>query len=193
MSKSNTEATETSALDRFFDNFDAEIEKRNIRKSWHVSLFQATNEEELLPYSVDYSTQYVTQYLPRPKILKEKTWAPGEYYETEDYDAPQEIDADSTNKLIAKIIKHARDLGYSVEKKYDDDEFKVIVTLLDNESNPEWFPYGVTVTYIANRKSVCEKITRTVHVPQQVVEAHDEEEVSWDCKKVSFLAMDTED
>jgi len=191
MSKTNTE--ESSALDRFFDHLDSENEKRNIKKSWYVSLFQSTNEEELLPYSVDYSTEYVTQYLPRPKILKEKTWALGEYYETEDYGAPQEIDADSTNKLIAKVIKHARDLGYSIEKKYDDDEFKVIVELLSSESNPEWFPNGVKVTYVANRKSVCEKITRTVHVPQQVVEAHDKEEVSWDCKKVSFLAMDTDD
>jgi len=181
-------------LDRFNTKFNEDMNEMQIKSAWFISVFHATDGEAELPYSVSYGSYYVTKYHPYPKKLVEKSWEPGEFYEVDDYGAPQEVDTDATNRLIGKIIRHARQLGHKVEKKYDDDEFTIKVILLQRDKHSY---NDVYVRYVVSRKTVCEKIVTVVHheatTKVEVIEAHDEEVITWDCGKVSFLAMNDSD
>jgi len=185
------------SLTNFNKRFAKQTEDNAIKATWYISVFHATNGEAELPYDVNYGSVYITKYDPYPKKLVRKDWIKDkeEYYETDDYSAQRGVDIEATNKLIAAIIKHARSLGHAIEKKYDDDEFVIKITLHKHDENSY---NDVVVTYRASRKTVCEKIVTVVHHEEviQVIEAHDEEVVTWDCGKVSFMAMndsDTED
>jgi len=194
MTETTTIVEEKSeSLSKFNERLIAEMNKINLLSSWSISLWNATDGEVELPWSPSYDSESITVHKPQPKKLVEKSWEPGEFYETTDYSAPREVDIEATNKLIAKIIKHARKCGYQVEKKYDGSTFRVTVVLLQVGEKRSY--NDVTYTYNANRQSVCEKVVTIVHheAETKVIEAHDEEVVEWNCEKISFMAMNDTD
>jgi len=163
-------------LDRFNER---QLKKQNIeqlRIQWLISLFEAEGVE--LPYSVS-SVEYITQYHPAPKLENGAT----------DYSAPQVIDVEATQIILAKVAQHAARLGYKMEKEYTDKNYTHKVILLE-DPNSHWD--DVTITYQASRESVCRKVvTGKKHVEKQIIEAHDEDITEWECDKISFLGMDT--
>jgi hypothetical protein len=153
--------------------------KRQVRSAWCTELYEASDGEVSLPYSINYGSEYITKYHPYPK----------DDDGNDDYSVGQEVDVEATNRIIAIIVQFARSKGYDVEYKHTDEEFFTTITIDKDEEDSY---NNVTVDYRANRSSVCTRIKKTVHVEEKVIEAHDEEVTEWDCRKVSFLAMDTE-
>ena len=179
-------------LSDFNKRYARTIEEMGIKSTWYLSVFHATNGEAELPYDVNYGSVYITQYEPYPKKLVRKDWIKDkeEYYETDDYSAQRGVDIEATNKLIAAIMRHAKSLGHKVEKEYNDDEFIIKITLYKRDENSY---NDVVVKYRATRKTVCEKIETVKHVEEVIIPAHDEVVVTWDCGKVSFMAMSDAD
>jgi len=180
-------------LESFSKRFERETFERHVRMTWHLSLFHFTDGVAELPYSVNYNSHDVTQYEPYPQKRVEASWHEDGFYMTDDYSVKRGVDIEATNKLVAKIIKHAKELGHGIAKKYDDNEFVIKITLAKPDENSY---NDVVVNYRVSRKTVCEKVVTIVHHEAEVIEkeAYDEEVVTWDCAKVSFLAMnDAED
>lgn len=167
--------------------------QRQLYKLWCVELFEHTDGEVDLPWSLNYGvSEYVTKYHPYPmKIVGANEDGTGGR-ETPDYSAQRDVDVPATEELLRKIVKFARSKGYAVKKKYSDDDLKIVVTLRQMGEKPSY--KDIVATYTASRKVVCAKVTKTVHHEEQVIEAHDEEVTEWECRKVSFLAVkDIED
>jgi len=178
--------TDAEKMRRELDRFNQKIAELDhaltLRSQWQISLWEATSGKIELPWSPQYESEYVTQYEPTP------TNEDGTY----DYNAPRVIDIDATNKIIAMVIQHATRKGLLVEKKYDDKQFRVVVTLwLAEEHSTDRYRPDVTMTYIASRESVCTKVVTGKKVIPAVPE-HTEDEYTWDCTKVSFLGMDVD-
>ena len=187
-----TDEDRVAQLESFNSRFAKEIFEMNVKMAWHLSLFHFTDGVAELPYSVVYGSHDITQYEPYPQKRVEASWHEDGFYMTDDYSVKRGVDIEATNKLVAKIIKHARELGHGIAKKYDDNEFVIKITLAKPDENSY---NDVTVRYRVSRKTVCEKVVTIVHHEAEVIEkeAYDEEIVTWDCAKVSFLAMADED
>jgi hypothetical protein len=159
----NTEEVQ-NRLDRFLDRWNKKIEREGIIVNWHMELFVATGVD--LPWSSERTSMYVNVY--------------GE----NDDEGNSVVDEEATLKVIAKVVQFASSKGHGIEKKYDDEDFRAVITLGE----------GITVSYIANRKVVCtptvvgQKFIAAVVLPAQTVDI-----IEWECDKLSFMAIDTSD
>lgn len=172
---------------RQLDEYQARMDKKQhderVRIEWFKSLYEATGVR--LPYDAG-SMVFATVFHPHPEI-----WDAEKEKMVTDYAAPQEVNVDATNKLLAKVTQHASKLGHAVNKTYSD-KYYTHEVILEEDSESKY--NNVTVTYEVNRESVCRKVvTGTKHVEEKIVPAHDEEIVEWVCEKISFLGMDTSD
>jgi len=151
--------------------------QRHYRSKWCVELFDYSNGEIALPWSINYGDENITVDEP---------------YRDEngdiDYDAGRIIDVDATKRKIAFITQFARSKSYAVTKKHTDDQFTVTVTLHQVGDEPSY--KDIKFTYRASRQTVCKKVTKKMFVEEEIVPAHEEEVVEWECEKVSFMAMD---
>jgi hypothetical protein len=109
-----------------------------------------------------------------------------------------EVDEAKTVEYLARVIKYARRRKFNVEKDYSGDQFTVKVKVPMNglrvDADPNQYGNYVIVNYYADRNAVC---TAKV-VGQKVVPAHTtpervEDVVEWECAKLSFLGVDTEE
>lgn len=150
-------------------------DKQRAISKWHIALFAWTNGEIGLPYNPTDTWEWITvgkyEHVDRP---------------TEDNPENQEyeyvVDTDASLRKLSKIAKFATgsSLVDGIEKKYTDDEFKLIITLNDE---------GAKVTYSVKREVVCTKrVIGTKVIPARPEETVDE--VEWDCKPVSLLGFD---
>jgi len=170
-------------LDSFQTRMDRKHYEEKIRVEWFKSLYEATGVK--LPYDAG-SMQWVTVYHPHPE-----KWDADKEKMVTDYAAPQEINVDATNKLLAKVTQHASRLGHPVNKNYSSKYYTHEIVLEEDTEN-KW--NNVTVTYQVDRESVCKKVvTGTEEVPEQVIPAHTKENFEWVCEKISYLGMDTAD
>jgi len=86
------------------------------------------------------------------------------------------LDVEATQREFAKVVQWARKRGYRIEKKYDDDDFKIIL----NDT-----PIG-RVEFYSTRQVVCKRIqTGTKVIPESVVP-----EYEYQCDKVAFLRVE---
>lgn len=171
-----TEVTEVEAepteLDRYFERIRKAEKKFTKIVNWHTNLHVAIGEDELLPYSVDGTYNNVSQFDPKlddnGNVVK---WQQGEFNE------------ERTLELLAKVVKHARSMGYEVDKDYSYDNFTVKVWL-DRE---EW----LAVEYFCKREAVCEaKVVGKKVVPAKPAEPPKVVDViEWECSKLSLLGL----
>ena len=172
-------------LEEYQARMDKKQRDEQIRMEWFKSLYHATNGSVRLPYDAT-SMVFATVYKPHPEV-----WDAEKEKMVTDYAAPQEVDVNATNIVLAKVTQHASALGYPVNKNYSDKYYTHEVIL---QEDPESKYNNVTVSYEVNRESVCRKVvTGTKHVEEKIIPAHDEEVVEWECEKISFLGMDTTD
>lgn len=184
------ETTEQSEkVARKLEEYQTRMEKKHhdekIRMEWFKSLYHATNGSVDLPYDAS-SMIFATVYKPRPE-----QWDEEKGRMVVDYAAPQEVDVNATNIVLAKVTQHASALGYPVNKTYSSQYYSHEV-ILEEDTENKW--NNVTVTYEVNRESVCRKVVKGYEdVPEQITPAHKKEIVEWECEKISFLGMDTAD
>jgi hypothetical protein len=99
------------------------------------------------------------------------------------YDERYNIDVEATTLAFAKIVKWARSKGYGVTKDYTESSFYIRLTVPGVKG---------TVDFYADRDIMCTKR----HVGTEIIPAQPEKVVDkydWDCDKVSFLGIDTDD
>jgi len=86
------------------------------------------------------------------------------------------LDVEATQRELAKVVQWAKRRGWKIEKKYDDNDFKII---LDDT------PIG-RVEWYSTRQVVCKRIqTGTKVIPERV-----EPEYEYQCDKVAFLKVE---
>jgi hypothetical protein len=86
------------------------------------------------------------------------------------------LDVQETQRRFARVIRWAKKRGYTIEKKYDDNEFKVIVTTPDDR----------VIDFYSTRQVVCKQVqTGTKVIPEQVVPVYE-----YQCDKVAFLSVE---
>jgi len=171
-----TEVVEKSALDKYFERVEKQSARFTKIVNWHTNVVQATGDDRLIPNSVDSTYNNVSQMIDAP---------------TEDEPYHQELDVDATLKLMAKVVKYARSLGYEVKKDYDSSDFNVNVKL----PKDEWETYHMTMNYYCKRDAVCKAVVvGTKVIPARPAEPPRVENViEWQCEKVSLLGLPDDD
>ena len=165
--------TKPTALDKYF----VRVEKASARftkiVNWHTEVAQATGDDKLIPDGTDSTYNNVSQYNEAP---------------TEDDPYNREFDVDATLKLMAKVVKFARDKGYEVTKDYDSSDFNVNVKI-------PYEPYDITINYYCKRDAVCKAVVvGTKVIPARPAEPPRVENVlEWQCEKVSLLGLTNDD
>jgi hypothetical protein len=95
------------------------------------------------------------------------------YHNTADEDGSYPLDEEATIKEFARVVQWARREGYKVEKKYTDDEFKVILSETSIGR----------VEFYSTRQVVCKKVVTGVEiVPETTKEVYE-----YQCDKIAFL------
>lgn len=94
-----------------------------------------------------------------------------------------ELDVEGTQKQFARVVKWARRNGWTVEKKYNDDEFQIKISgIHDPIRNMEFY---------STRQVICKRVqTGTKVVP--ATDAHEEPVYEYMCDKVAFLSVNTD-
>lgn len=159
--------TDTRLAD-FQDRIADQRARFNRAATWHLEALQNGNITP--PYRGDETWLNVTEY---------------DYEGTKDTNPNYgKVDVEATQLILAKVIKYATKVGAKVEKRYDTHDFNVEVTATD----------GFSIHYYASRETVCErKVIGTKVIPAITTAERIEEIVEWECEKVSFLAIDTEE
>lgn len=159
---------DTAVVDERVSSFEAKCEKQIKTLIAHQEFWrEALSRGIEIPYDAYYGTSHyanIAQHLE---------------YDSELESSP--LDVEATQKQIARIIRWARSNGWSVEKKYNDDEFTVRI-----EGIHEPICY---MEFFSTRQVVCKKVqtgTKTV----EAVEAHEEPVYEYVCDKVAFLSID---
>lgn len=170
----------------FNSRMQRSFEEQRVVAEWHRNLWVNSNGKVDLPHKHGDTYIYATKRFPSKWISEDGTehddWEPHCKYKQ------GEVDYDGTVAYLSLITKTAKSI-YSnllVEKKYDEDTFRVKFTLpisMEDGSDEK-----VTISYNVKREAVCKKkVTGTRHVEEHVTPAHDEEIVEWECEPVSLL------
>lgn len=153
-----------SDLERFLERDRERLDRDKRIVAWHVAVHLNTEIE--LPYRGNETYMNVNVH----RWIEDD----GEY----------KMDMEATLANLAKITKYATSKGAKVEKKYDYD-FKLNVTIPETD---------IVIRYSADRETVCtKKVVGTKHVEAQVIPAHDEEIIEWDCEPISLLQVATDE
>lgn len=162
----NDTETSLTEVQKMQGRLEEHFAKERTVAQWHIELHEATGYE--LPY------------LGNDTWITCNVWVYPE--EGDSY-----VDEDETVKKLATALNYAVSRGYEVEKKYDDNYFRIIVMI----STEPW----IRITYNADRKVVCvPKVVGQKLVPAStvVVEEHVEDIIEWECEKLSFMKVATD-
>jgi len=170
----DTDVTEPTELERYFERIRKAEARFTTLVNWHTEVYMAIEHTDLLGGSVDSTYVNVAQYEPRPE------------YPNEGWNDTPVLNVDETLKLMAKITRFARSKGYEVTKDYDSSDFNLRIKLGDE--------FGYAVTYYCKRDAVCTpKVVGKKVIPAKPAEPPRVEDViEWECSKISLLGFDAD-
>jgi len=152
-------------------------DKQRLIARWHVKVFEGTNGAVELPWSPveDWIFLTVSEYKDVPAPTEDNPDAVERKYVT---------NVEASLAKLSSVAKFAAksSMVQSIEKKYTDNDFKLIIKLDED----------TTVRYNVSRDAVCTKrVVGTKVIPAQP--EREVEEVEWDCKPISLLGFNAEE